>query len=100
MTEAEKELIMKDMANIIAERSMIVDFSVIFNQVNTLIARYPQVLAEKVWEGIGECISIDAIEPKDFCSEVIWSNAAGSGLQRVKVYIEVVKTPELLEGKS
>ena len=57
----------------------------------SIIARYPQVLAEKVWEGVGECISIDAIEPQDFCSKVIWSNGAGSGLKRVKVYIEVME---------
>lgn len=79
MTEAEKELIMKDMANIIAERSMIVDFSVIFNQVNALIARYPQVLAEKVWEGDASLMDIDDLDKA----------LSKYDEKQIKVYIEV-----------
>lgn len=86
MTDAEKELIIKDMANIIAERSMIVDFAVILNQVNAIIQKYPQVLAEKCYEGEAIQLGLTSAYKDTVTQSALWGSTE---LTKIKVYIEV-----------
>ena len=88
MTEAEKELseFMLDNVNGILKYEYT---EILESLAKALITRYPQIKAEKVWEG-----HRDEIENKFFLNALIGTD------KKVKVYMEVVKTPELLEGKS